>query len=129
MNQEENKMTEKSTFDKNMELWEKFVNTNMDLMFKTMEKTMEGSKSFHEQMTKAVDRAVDESRSIQDRVAETINKALEGSQALQEQVNKAVNTAMSAQLDATTKVLQSLERQVQTLSEKVDELVESQTEE
>ncbi len=122
-------MTEKSMLEKNLEMWEQFVSTNMDLMFKTMEKTMEGSKAFHEQVSKAVDRAVDESRTVQDRVAQTVNKTLEGSQALQEQVAKAVNSAVSAQLDATLKTLKALQRQVETLSEKVDEFVESQRKE
>lgn len=122
-------MTEKSMLEKNLEMWEQFVSTNMDLMFKTMEKTMEGSKSFHEQVSKAVDRAVDESRTVQDRVAQTVNKTLDGSQALQEQVAKAVNSAISAQLDATLTTLKALQRQVETLSEKVDEFVESQSKE
>jgi phage shock protein A len=122
-------MTEKSMFEKNMEMWEKFVNTNMDLMFKSMEKTMDGSKAFHEQVSKAVDRAVEESRTVQDRVSEVVNKTLEGSQAVQEQVTKAVNTAVTSQLEMTLTAIKSLERQVETLSEKVDEFIQSQSEE
>jgi uncharacterized coiled-coil protein SlyX len=119
-------MTEKSTFEKNLEMWEKFVNTNMDLMFKSMEKTMEGSKAFQEQVSKAVDRTMEESQTVQDRVSQTVSKTIEGSRSFQEQVAKAVNAAMTAQMDATVAVLKSLERQVGTLSEKVDEFVESQ---
>ena len=122
-------MTEKSMFEKNLEMWEKFVNTNMELMFKSMEKTMEGSKAFQEQVSKAVDRAVDESKTMQDRVSQAVSKTLEGSQAIQEHVTKAVNTAISAQLEATLATLKSLERQVETLSEKVDEFAQRQKEE
>ena len=42
---------------------------------------------------------------------------------------KAVNTAMTAQMEAAVAVLKSLERQVGTLTEKVDEFVESQKQE
>ena len=120
---------EKSIFDKNLELWEKFVNTNMDLLFKAVEKTMEGSNAFQEQVAKAVDKNVDESGTVQDTVAQTVNKTLEGSQTLQRQVTNAVNAAVSAQLGATLAVLKTLERQVETLSQKVDQLVEGKSEE
>ncbi len=122
-------MSEKSVFEQNIEMWERFVNTNMDLMFKTMEKTMEGSKAFQQQVGKAVDRAVEESRAVQDRVSQAVNRTLEGSQALQEQVTKAVNSAVTTQLEITLAAIKSLERQVETLSEKVDEFVQSQKEE
>jgi translation elongation factor EF-G len=122
-------MSEKSMFEKNIEMWERFVNTNMDLMFKSMEKTMEGSKAFQEQVSKAVDRAVDESNTVQDRVSQAVSKTLEGSQSLQEQVAKAVNTAVTTQLELTLTAIKSLERQVETLSERVDEFVQSQKEE
>jgi uncharacterized coiled-coil protein SlyX len=122
-------MSEKSMFEKNIEMWEKFINTNMDLMFKSMEKTMEGSKAFQEQVGKAVDRAVDESHTVQDRVSQAVSKTLEGSQALQEQVTKAVNAAVTTQLEVTLSAIKSLERQVETLSERVDEFVQSQKEE
>jgi uncharacterized coiled-coil protein SlyX len=122
-------MSEKSMFEKNLEMWEKFINSNMELMFSTMEKTMEGSKAFQDQVGKAVDRAVEESRTMQDRVSQAVNKTLEGSQAVQEQVTKVVNTAVTAQLDVTLKAIKSLEHQVETLSEKVDEFIESQQKE
>lgn len=122
-------MSEKSMFEQNMEMWEKFVNKNMDLMFKTMEKTLEGSKAFQDQVSKAVDRAVDESRTVQDRVSETVSRTVEGSKTFQEQITKAVNTAVSAQLEATLVTLKALERQVEALSEKMDELIEDQSEE
>jgi hypothetical protein len=120
---------EKSLLEQNLEMWERFVNKNMELMFSTMEKTMEGSKAFQEQVNKAVDRAVKESRTMQGRVSETVDKTLEGSQAVQEQVNKAVGTAISAQLEATLVALKALERQMESLSGKVDELIEKQEEE
>ena len=91
-------MTEKSMFEKNLEMWEKFVNTNMDLMFKSMEKTMEGSKAFQEQVSKAVERTMEESQTVQDRVSDTVSKTVEGSRSFQEQVAKAVNAAMTAQI-------------------------------
>lgn len=122
-------MSEKSMFEKNLEMWEKFVNANMELMFQTMEKTLDGSKTFQQQISKAVDRAVEESRTMQDRVSQAVNKTLEGSQALQEQMTKAVNTAVTAHLDATLTAIKSLEHQVETLSKKVDEFIEGQTEE
>ena len=76
-------------FSKNMDMWEKFANANMDLMFKTME------------------------------------QALEGSQAFQRQINKSVNTAVTAQFDMLLGSVKSMERQLTTLSEKVDSLIEA----
>jgi hypothetical protein len=121
-------MSEKTMLEKNLEMWEKFVSGNMDLMFKSMEKAMEGSRSFQEQVAKAVDQAVDESRVVQDQVSQAVNKSLEGSQALQEQVTQAVSVAMSAQFETTLKMLKALERQVETLSEKVDQVLQTEKE-
>jgi hypothetical protein len=120
---------EKSILEKNLELWERFVNTNMDLLFTTVEKAMEGSNAFQEQVAKAVDKTMDESGTVQDTVTQTVNKTLEGSQTLQKQVTNAVSAAVSVQLEATLAVLKSLERQVESLSDKVDQLVDSESEE
>lgn len=48
----------KSFFETNMQMWEKWTSTYMDTMAKAMEKTMEQSASFKEQMDKAVATAV-----------------------------------------------------------------------
>jgi hypothetical protein len=49
---------EKSFFEKNMEMWEKWTSTYMDTMSKAMERTMEQSTAFRKQMDKAVSTAV-----------------------------------------------------------------------
>ena len=118
-------MTEQSMFEKNLEMWEKFVNANMDLMFKSMEKTMEGSAALQKQVAETVDRAVEESGAVQEQVSQAVNKTLEGSQAFQEQVAKGVSAAVSAQFDVTLKTLKALERQVEHLSERMDELIQT----
>ena len=103
-------MTEKdpTLFERNMEMFEKFVNYNMDMMFKTMEKAMEGSQTFQEQTAKAVDKSLEGSQQAQEKIGDAVNRAIEGSQALQEQVNKAVSTAVSTQAEATLVALQAL---------------------
>jgi uncharacterized coiled-coil protein SlyX len=123
------KMSEKSMFEQNMEMWEKFVNRNMDLMFSTVEKTLEGSKAFQEQVTKAVDRALEESQVAQDRMAQVVDRTRKGTQEVQEQVNKAIATTLSAQMEATLVALKALERQVEGLSKRIDELSEESEEE
>jgi uncharacterized coiled-coil protein SlyX len=119
-------MTEQSMFEKNLEMWEKFVSGNMDLMFKSMEKAMEGSQALQRQVSQTVDRAMEESGAVQEQVSQAVNKTLEGSKAFQEQVAKGVSAAVSAQFDLTLKTLKALERQVEHLSEKVDEFIETQ---
>jgi hypothetical protein len=59
-------------------------------------------------------------------MAEAVDKTIEGTKTFQDQVTRAVAAGMAVQLDATMAVLQSLERQVEKLSVKVDELLESQ---
>jgi len=78
---------DKTLFEKNLEMWEKWTNTYMETMAKAMDKTMEQSS------------------------------------AIQKQVDKAVSAALTAQLEATLAGIKSLERQMQTLSAKVDELL------
>lgn len=75
-------------FKKNVEMWEKFTGNYMDMMFKTVEKTLEQSRTFQEKM------------------------------------NEAVNKSVSGQMDATMSALEALQRQVESLSAKVDELME-----
>jgi len=77
-------------FKKNMEMWEKFTSSYMDTMFKTVDKTLEQSKT------------------------------------LREQVDKAVSSAMETQLDATMSAIETMQRQLEALSTKIDELLEKQ---
>lgn len=77
-------------FKKNMEMWEKFTASYMDTMFKTVEKTMDQSQAF------------------------------------KDQVDKAVSTAFDRQMDVNQATLESLQRQLESLTAKVDELIEKQ---
>ena len=79
---------ERSFFEKNMEMWEKWTSTYMDTMYKAMDKTMEQSAAFRKQ------------------------------------VDKAVSTAVGAQFDAMLSGIKALEKQVETLSAKMDELLQ-----
>jgi uncharacterized membrane protein YdfJ with MMPL/SSD domain len=45
-------------YKKNMEMWEQFTSTYMDTMFKTVQKTMDQSATFKDQLDKTVDAAV-----------------------------------------------------------------------
>jgi TolA-binding protein len=81
---------DKSFFEKNMEMWERWTSSYMDTMASAMEKTMEQST------------------------------------ALRKQVDKAVGTAVSAQMDATLAAIRSLEKQVEMLNGKIDEMMEQQ---
>ncbi len=51
-------MDEKSFFEKNMEMWEKWTGSYTDFMFKAMEKGMEQSATIQKQIDKAVGMAV-----------------------------------------------------------------------
>ena len=77
-------------FKKNMDMWEKFTVSYMDTMFKTVEKTMEQSQVF------------------------------------KEQVDKAVSSALDRQVDFNKATLESVQRQLEALTAKVDELIEKQ---
>jgi UTP:GlnB (protein PII) uridylyltransferase len=81
---------DKTLFETNMEMWEKWTGSYMDTMFKTMEKTMEQSAAFRKQL------------------------------------DKAAATAASSQLEGALAAIKSLEEQVQTLSGKVDELLQEE---
>jgi pyrroline-5-carboxylate reductase len=72
--------------EQSMEMWEKMASTYMNSMFKAMERTLEQSTTFQQQ----------------------------------------INNAVSAQLGATVAAIQAVERQVETLSTKVDELLQGQ---
>lgn len=81
---------DKSFFEKNMQMWERWTNSYMDTMASAMEKTMEQST------------------------------------ALRKQVDKTVATAVGAQMDAMLIAIRSLEKQVETLSGKIDEILQQQ---
>ncbi|MCB8923810.1 MAG: hypothetical protein H6662_19700 [Ardenticatenaceae bacterium] len=73
--------------EKNMELWEKWTGAYMDTMFKAMDKTMQQSSVF------------------------------------QEQVNRAVSAAVHAQSAAMMTSLQTMQDQLEKLTNKVDEFL------
>ena len=75
-------------FQKNVEMWEKFTTSYMDTMFRMVEKSMDQSQVFKEQM---------------DRV---------------------VNEAVSNQLNATMTTLNAMQKQMEILTEKMDELLQ-----
>jgi hypothetical protein len=79
---------EKSILEKNIEMWEKMTGSYMDAMFKTVERTMEQSTAFREQMDKAVAKTV------------------------------------SAQFEAMLTAINALQRQVETLNDRIDEVLE-----
>ncbi len=59
-----------------------------------------------------------------DTMFKAMEKTLEQSTSFRGQVDKAVNAAMSTQLEMTLTAIKALERQIETLSAKVDKLVE-----
>ncbi len=79
---------EKSFFEKNMAMWERWTSSYMDTMATAMEKTMEQSAT------------------------------------LRKQVDKAVATAVSTQMDAALAGIRSLEKQIEALAGKIDEMLE-----
>jgi hypothetical protein len=81
---------EKSFFEKNMEMWERWTSSYMDTMATAMEKTMAQST------------------------------------ALKQQVDKAVATAVTSQMDAMLTSIRSLEKQIEMLSGKIDEMLKDQ---
>jgi lysozyme family protein len=88
---EEKAMSEdKSLFEKNMELWERWTSSYMDTMAKAMDKTMEQSVVF------------------------------------QKQVEKAAAVAVDAQLGATLAAIKALEKQMEMLSSRIEELLKRQ---
>lgn len=85
---EEPKMMPEDFFKRNLEMWEQYTSTYMDTMFKAVEKTMQQSQAFKDQL------------------------------------DTAVSDTVSTQMEATMATLQSLQRQVENLTEKVDEMME-----
>jgi len=81
---------DKSLFEKNIEMWERWTNSYMDTMARAMDKTMEQSTAFRQQ------------------------------------VEKAASVAVDAQLDATLAAIKALEKQVELLSSRIDELLKKQ---
>ena len=81
---------EKSFFDKNMEMWEKWTSTYMDTMATAMEKTMEQSA------------------------------------VLKKQVDKAVATTVGSQMEAALTAIRALEKQVEGLAGKIDEMLDQE---
>jgi len=81
---------DKSLFEKNIEMWERWTNSYMDTMARAMDKTMEQSTTFRQQ------------------------------------VEKAAAVAVDAQLDATLAAIKALEKQVELLSSRIDELLKKQ---
>lgn len=81
---------EKSILDRNIEMWEKMTGSYMDAMFKTVERTMEQSTAFREQMDKSVAKTV------------------------------------SAQFDAMLTAIKALQRQVEMLNDRMDQMLEGQ---
>ncbi|MBU0490713.1 MAG: hypothetical protein KKA73_07495 [Chloroflexi bacterium] len=59
-----------------------------------------------------------------DTMFKAMEKTLEQSAAFQKQVTAAVNTSVGAQFEATLTAIRTLEKQVEALSAKVDELID-----
>ena len=81
---------DKTLFDKNIEMWERWTSSYMDTMAKAMDKTMEQSVVF------------------------------------QKQVEKATAVAVDAQLGAMLAAIKSLEKQMEMLSGRIEELLKKQ---
>lgn len=64
--------------------------------------------------------------SYMDTMSKAMEQTMEQSAVLRKQVDKAVGTAVSAQMDATLAAIRSLEKQVELLSSKIDEMMEQQ---
>jgi ubiquinone biosynthesis protein UbiJ len=61
-----------------------------------------------------------------DTMSKAMDKTLEQSASFRKQVDKAVASTIGAQMDAALAGIQALERQVEMLSDKVDELLKEQ---
>jgi hypothetical protein len=70
-------MLPEDLYKKNLEMWEKFTTSYMDTMFKTVEKTMEQSKVFKDQVDKAVSSAVDTQMQVTMSSLEMLQRQLE----------------------------------------------------
>jgi hypothetical protein len=65
--------------------------------------------------------------SYMDTMFRTVEKTLEQSKVFKDRVDKAVASTMESQMDVTMSSLETLQRQLETLSAKVDELIEKQS--
>jgi hypothetical protein len=65
--------------------------------------------------------------SYMDTMFKTVEKTLEQSKVFKDRVDKAVASAMESQMDVTMSSLEMLQRQLETLNAKVDELIEKQS--
>ena len=63
------------------------------------------------------------STSYMDTMFNTVERAMTQSEVLKDQVDQAVNSAVSNQMDATMSVLKAMQRQLEILTEKVDEMM------
>ena len=81
---------DKTLFEKNIEMWERWTSSYMDTMARAMDKTMEQSVAF------------------------------------QKQVEKAAAVAVDAQLGAMLAAIKSLEKQMEMLSGRIEELLKKQ---
>ena len=61
--------------------------------------------------------------SYMDTMFKTVEKTVDQSQAMSGQVSKLVEEAVAQQTNATMMMLETMQRQMQTLTEKVDELL------
>ena len=68
------------------------------------------------------------SASYMDTMFKTVERAMTQSEALKDQVDQAVNSAVSNQMETTLTVLKSMQRQLEILTEKVDEMMEQEKE-
>ncbi len=66
--------------------------------------------------------------SYMDTMFKTVERTMDQSQAVKDKVDKAARDAVSTEMDATLTALQAIQRQVETLTEKVDELMEKKKE-
>lgn len=108
---------DKSTLERNIEMWERLTGSYMDSMFQAMQKTMEQSATFRKKIDEAVSAAVDTQM-------EAVEKTLQQSETLRKQVDEAVSTAVDTQIEATLAAIKAMERQLAVLTEKVDQLLE-----
>ena len=63
------------------------------------------------------------SSSYMDTMIKTVERAMSQSEAQREQVDQAVNSAVSTQMETTVVVLEAMQRQLEILTEKVDEMI------
>ena len=61
-----------------------------------------------------------------DTMAKAMEKTMEQSTEFKKQVDKAVATAVGNQMDATLAAIRALEKQVETLSGKIDEMLQQE---